>query len=84
MNQKSLEAYILLEPHLNELQNTIKQTIRLLEPCTDNEIIEATGMNPSTVRPRRIELSRLGVIEIAGEKTQPNGRKATTWRIKQW
>ena len=83
-NQKSLEAYILLEPSLNDLQNTVKTAISLIQPCTDNEIIEFTGMNPSTIRPRRIELMRLGVIEVEGEKTQKNGRKATTWRIKKW
>jgi predicted ArsR family transcriptional regulator len=83
-NQKSLEAYIMLEPSLNELQATVREAIKHIQPCTDNEIIEFLGINPSTVRPRRIELMRLGVIEVEGEKTQKNGRKATTWRIKKW
>jgi transcription initiation factor IIE alpha subunit len=83
-NQKSLESYILLEPYINELQNTVKSAIIHLGNATDNEIIQFTGMNPSTARPRRIELTRLGVIEVAGERKQSNGRKATTWRIKKW
>lgn len=82
--QNSIESYILIEPYLNDLQNTVKQAITVMREATDNEIITFTGLNPSTARPRRIELARLGVIEVAGERLQPNGRKSTTWRIKQW
>jgi len=82
--QNSLESYILIEPHINNLQSTIKSAIKHLGNATDNEIIQFTGMNPSTARPRRIELTKLGVIEVAGERKQANGRTSTTWRIKQW
>jgi len=82
--QNSLESYILLEPSLNELQETVKNAVYVLGKATDNEIIQFTNLNPSTARPRRIELARLGVIEVAGDKIQQNGRKATMWRIKKW
>lgn len=45
-------------------------------PCTDNEIAALLKMNPSTVRPRRIELRDAGLVEDAGMKR--NG--STIWR----
>ena len=83
-HQNSIASYILLEPQLNDLQNTVKQAIKAMREATDNEITEFTGMNPSTARPRRIELARLGVIEPCGDRKQENGRKSTLWRIKKW
>ena len=49
--------------------------------CTDEEIADATGMNPSTVRPRRVELVALGHVEDS-QMTRPtrSGRKAVVWR----
>lgn len=48
---------------------------------TDDELAEATGMNPSTLRPRRIELVNAGLVEDSGEKRPTrSGRRATVWR----
>ena len=49
--------------------------------CTDEEIARALGMNPSTARPRRIELLRRGLIEQAGTRRTASGRMATLWRV---
>jgi transcription initiation factor IIE alpha subunit len=48
--------------------------------CTDEEIARALGMNPSTARPRRIELLRRGLIEQAGTRRTTSGRMASVWR----
>ena len=47
---------------------------------TDEECVEVTGMSPSTVRPRRIELVRDGLLMDSGmtRKTRAN-RAATIW-----
>jgi transcription initiation factor IIE alpha subunit len=50
--------------------------------CTDEEIAQALGMNPSTARPRRIELMRAGLIEQAGTKRTTSGRMAVVWMAK--
>ena len=52
--------------------------------CTDEEIQIALEMNPSTQRPRRVDLVRDGAVEDSGRqrKTRP-GRNATVWNIKQ-
>jgi predicted ArsR family transcriptional regulator len=48
--------------------------------CTDEEIARALGMNPSTARPRRIELLRRGLIEQAGTRRTTSGRMASVWQ----
>lgn len=49
--------------------------------ATDEEVQNASKMNPSTERPRRIELWRAGFVGTAGN-TRPtrSGRRATVWR----
>lgn len=50
--------------------------------ATDEEIAEATGMNPSSARPRRVELQRDGLIMDSGytRKTKSN-RAAVVWMV---
>jgi hypothetical protein len=48
---------------------------------TDMQISDVTGLDPSTERPRRVELVRLGLIESAGiTRRSPLGSMATVWR----
>jgi len=49
--------------------------------CTDEEIQTQLGMNPSTQRPRRIELVSAGLVVDSG-LTRPtaSGRQAIVWR----
>ena len=47
---------------------------------TDEQIAEGLNMNPSTVRPRRLELERAGRIEPAGASKTRSGRRAVGWR----
>jgi hypothetical protein len=49
--------------------------------CTDEEIARALGMNPSTARPRRIELARRGLVVEAGTRRTTSGRMASVWRV---
>lgn len=80
-NQTSLMAFEQIKPELAALQKTVYEAISRYGPCTDNELIKYTGLNGSTLRPRRVELQREQWITIAGYKTQPNGRKAQLWRV---
>lgn len=52
------------------------------EGATDEEIIAGTGLNPSTARPRRIELARRGLVVEAGTRKTRSGRMACVWRVK--
>lgn len=49
--------------------------------ATDEEIASGLGLNPSTERPRRIELARRGLVVEAGVRKTASGRKATAWRV---
>jgi hypothetical protein len=48
---------------------------------TDEEMQTRLGMNPSTQRPRRIELARRGLVVEAGTRRTASGRMATVWRV---
>jgi len=51
--------------------------------ATDEEIQTALAMNPSTQRPRRVELLYGDRIKDSGEKRNTkSGRKATVWVTK--
>jgi DNA-binding IclR family transcriptional regulator len=51
------------------------------EGLTDEEVQRRLDMNPSTQRPRRIELARRGLVVEAGTRRTASGRMATVWRV---
>jgi len=65
---------------LNDGQRRVLAFLEEHGPATDEEIIAGTGMNPSTARPRRIELVRHGLVVEAGERRTASGRRATVWK----
>jgi hypothetical protein len=66
---------------LNAMQ---RRVLALLEATpdglTDEEMQTRLGMNPSTQRPRRIELARRGLVVECGTRRTASGRMATVWR----
>lgn len=65
---------------LNRLHRLVLAWLEQHGPATDEEIVAGTGLNPSTARPRRIELVRRGMVTQAGEKKTRSGRNASVWR----
>jgi transcription initiation factor IIE alpha subunit len=67
---------------LNAMQ---RQVLALLQATpgglTDEEMQRLLEMNPSTQRPRRIELARRGLVVEAGTRRTASGRMATVWRV---
>lgn len=53
-------------------------------PRTDDELLAELGLNPNTVRPRRVELAEWGMVEDSGT-TRPTrwGRPAIVWRATE-
>ena len=49
--------------------------------ATDEEISQATGINPSTARPRRVELATRGLITKNGTRKTASGRMADVWAV---
>jgi predicted ArsR family transcriptional regulator len=66
---------------LNAMQRQVLEFLRRHGPSTDEQIATGLGMNPSTERPRRIELARRGLVIEAGVRKTASGRKATVWRV---
>ena len=49
---------------------------------TDEEMQRRLDMNPSTQRPRRVELVRHGLVVEDGTRKAASGRAASVWKIK--
>ncbi len=48
---------------------------------TDEEIAVGLQLNPSTQRPRRVELARRGLVVRVGKRKTRSGRQAATWAL---
>jgi hypothetical protein len=69
-------------PTLNAMQRRVLELLQATpEGLTDEEMQTRLGMNPSTQRPRRIELARRGMVVEAGTRRTASGRMATVWRV---
>jgi hypothetical protein len=67
---------------LNALQRRVLELLAATpDGLTDEEMQHKLGMNPSTQRPRRIELARRGLVVEAGTRKTASGRMATVWRV---
>ena len=64
------------------LRSVVLELLRSEGPLTDEAMQQRLAMNPSTQRPRRIELVRLGLVEEAGEGTTSSGRRAVLWAAR--
>jgi transcription initiation factor IIE alpha subunit len=85
VQQTSLASYFIILSSMNELQRKVYKSLELVSDQTDCDLEKSTGLKGSTLRPRRIELEKLDLIECSGKVTQRNGRTARTWRVKkQW
>jgi hypothetical protein len=68
---------------LNAMQRRVYEFIkwRGATGATDEEMQHELEMNPSTQRPRRVELARKGLIVENGTRRTTSGRMAGIWRI---
>jgi len=69
---------------LNALQRRVLELLQATpEGLTDEEMARRLGMNPSTQRPRRIELAKAGMIQKAGVRKTASNRNADVWRASK-
>ncbi len=67
---------------LNAMQRRVLELLQATPGgLTDEEMQRRLGMNPSTQRPRRIELARRGLVVEAGTRKTNSGRWAVVWRV---
>ena len=63
-------------------RDRVYQYIIVSGPCSDEQIADGLDMNPSTVRPRRVELVEALLVENSGRQTRTRaGRRAVLWRV---
>jgi transcription initiation factor IIE alpha subunit len=66
---------------LNAMQRRVLELLAAWpQGLTDEEMQHKLGMNPSTQRPRRIELARRGLVVEAGTRRTASGRMAVIWK----
>lgn len=82
----SKAAAIAAEPNAGTQRGIVLFLIRcsmekMRQGMTDEEIQQSAKMNPSTQRPRRVELVKSGLIYDSGEtRLTSSGRKAVVWK----
>jgi predicted ArsR family transcriptional regulator len=77
-SETSRKAAAQIAPTAGSLRALVLEALKS-QAMTDEEIAAALQLNPSTARPRRIELQRAGLVIAAGTKATRSGRQATIW-----
>lgn len=82
MRRTSREAAREISPLASRLRTLVFGVIKSRGGATDEEIQRALKMNPSTSRPRRIELERAGIVRDSGKRRKTrSGRWAIVWKV---
>lgn len=85
-SKTSVSAAEQIEPFTGTQRGRVLEFIRGCgeQGSTDEEVQAALAMNPSTQRPRRVELVRMGFIRDSGRVRQTQaGRDAVVWVSNQ-
>lgn len=79
----SEEAAEAIEPRLSLLQELVLVVLRHRpNGLTDEEMQTEAVMQPSTQRPRRVELVAQGLVEDSGTRRKTrSGRSAVVWKV---
>ena len=76
-------AAVQAEPASHTQRRRVLDLLRRCVGLTDEQIQKALDMNPSTQRPRRIELVKAGFVVDSGLTARTvSGRLATIWRVR--
>lgn len=76
----SKKAATSMEGGAASIRYRVLTEIRNHGPLSDEQVQDRLSLNPSTERPRRIELFKAGLIEKAGVTKTKSGRSAVRWR----
>lgn len=79
-SETSIAAAEEIEPRVGTLRRMVLDYIRQHGRCTDEQQQLGLGLNPSTQRPRRIELVEIGLVRDSGLMgITSSGRRAVLW-----
>lgn len=83
-SETSLKAAVAVKPASRALREIVYTTIKdSTSGMTDEEIANTTGLNPSTARPRRVELHNAGRIKSVGTRKTASNRNAAVWVVTE-
>lgn len=78
----SREAATRIAPHTITLRQMVYDLIESDGPICDEQIANQLELNPSTARPRRVELVKAGLIRPALSTVRTSsGRNAIAWEV---
>lgn len=80
----SYDAAVEAEPNAGTQRALVLDELRKhpFTGLTDHQLQDMLRMNPSTQRPRRVELVRSGLVVDSGfQRMTPSGRKAVVWIV---
>lgn len=76
----SRAAAVAIAPIAGTYQARVLDLLTVCGPMTDEQMQGALDMNPSTQRPRRIELTRAGLVRDSGQRgVTIAGRTCVLW-----
>ena len=79
-SETSIAAAVSVEPSIASWQGKVLALLREGDGLTDEEMQARLGLNPSTQRPRRIELVEAGLVRDSGQRRRTrSGRWAVVW-----
>jgi hypothetical protein len=85
-SETSLRAAGEITPYLSNLQQRVYDMLLQCGPlgATDEDMQRFLNMNPSSQRPRRIELVAKGLVIDTGKTRKTRaGRQATVWKVNR-
>lgn len=83
-SETSCDAADKIEPKAPTLREKVLHVISELGGLTDAECQQVLHLDPSTQRPRRIELVRMGLVVDSGAKRRTrSGRLAVIWTVAE-
>jgi hypothetical protein len=75
------EVYIEILDKLGEMQKTVYDAVKSLQPCSNEDVAIYLKKFPNETIPRIYELRGLGLVIYAGEgKSARSGRKVSLWK----
>jgi len=79
-SETSIAAAKSVAPKAVSLREQVYNALRYA-PMTDEQIAVRLSLNPSTSRPRRVELVKAGRIVEVGKASTASGRTAVLWGV---
>jgi len=77
----SREAAVSMREKTPSLRARVLEALTICGPMTDEELSEWFQMSGNTIRPRRIELVKVGAVKEYGTKKTRSGRNAVIWGV---